>query len=126
MSWRDLTDEEREALEPGTEGWKYRPGTFLAKGQWIEELREPETFKNGGVCAKIRWGSNGVGVPSMTLIGSAKNHKPEGKGDGYFPVPAGGIIAAQFGEEPDRAKLKPGEIAFGNIKGPLQKKAPKE
>jgi hypothetical protein len=40
MSWRDLTDDERRALPPGAEGWKYTPWTTLPAGIWVEELRE--------------------------------------------------------------------------------------
>lgn len=84
--WRDLTDEEREALEPGDVGWRYERGTVLEKGQWVEELREPEIYPNGGEVRKIRWGSNGVGLPAMTLIGTPARETPDHK-PGYHPLP---------------------------------------
>ena len=127
MSWRDLTDEERMALEPGTKGWKYRPGTLLIKGQWMEELREPERYKTGGVCTKILWCSNGVGTPSMILVGSLKDYDPPAKigseEHGYFiPLPKGGYRPALFGGKYSyRPKPSESGIAVGNIKSPMQK-----
>lgn len=79
-------DEEREALEPGAVGWRYERGTVLEKGQFVEELREPETYANGAVVTAIRWGSNGVGLPAMTLIGKQARETPDHK-PGYHPLP---------------------------------------
>ena len=90
-SWRELTDEQREALPLGDMGWRYKRGSMIAKGQWKELLREPETYPRGAVVTSIIWCSNGVGTPSMRLVGkpsSIDGPDPEYK-PGYFPMKGG-------------------------------------
>ena len=82
-----MTNKEREALPIGSEGWRYKRGTWIPKGQWIEELAVPEHPRPGSTVTKIRWGSNGVGVPSMTLIGSVKGAIPQDRSDDPPPIP---------------------------------------
>jgi transcriptional regulator with XRE-family HTH domain len=87
--WQEMTTEEREMLPPGSPGWKYRPGSWLPKGRWEETLDEPQTLKNGAVCTKILWGSNGVGLPTMNLIGSTRNADATRHDNGFEPLAAG-------------------------------------
>lgn len=86
--WREMTDAEREALPVGSEGWRWDRVSPLPVGQFVERLREVETFANGGSCHSIRWGSNGVGRPAMTLLGTQAKvpgeHQP-----GWHPLPHG-------------------------------------
>ena len=89
--WRTMTDAEREALPLGSPGWRYTRGSCIPKGQWIETFPERHTYPNGAWASKIRWASNGVGVPTMILLGSTKDvdpdkieHKP-----GWYPLPPG-------------------------------------
>jgi len=88
MNWRDLTDEQREALEPGSEGWRWDRRTVLPEGRYVEELREPERFAGGGEVRSIRWCSNGVGAPSMVLVGTSAREPAAGT-DGWYPLPRG-------------------------------------
>jgi transcriptional regulator with XRE-family HTH domain len=110
-------------LPPGSVGWRYRPGSVLPKGQWTEILPEPVVYANGAVCRAIRWGSNGVGMPKMTLIGStAEMAEPvHVRGSGFYPLAAGAFKPAEMGDRPEAPKLEPGQMAVGNIKEPYQK-----
>ena len=71
--WRTMTREERMKLPPGSDGWVYRRGAALPKGQWVEVLDEPERTLSGALITQIKWCSNGVGSPSMQLIGTTKD-----------------------------------------------------
>lgn len=89
VDWRGMTNDDREALPIGSVGWRYKRGTILPKGLWVEELVRPEVTKSGATVTKIRWGSNAVGLPSMVLIGSTEfATTPEHK-DGLYSLPPG-------------------------------------
>lgn len=88
MKWRDLTDAEREALEPGAEGWRWDRKSVLPPGRYVELLREIERYPGGGEVRAIRWGSNGVGAPAMVLLGKSSRTPPAAV-DGWYPLPHG-------------------------------------
>jgi hypothetical protein len=77
-----------EDLPPGSPGWRYRRGTTLPKGMFIEILPEPDRYRSGAVVTAIRWCSNGVGLPVMELIGKSGDGSSEAK-PGYIPLPPG-------------------------------------
>lgn len=68
-----MTKEERYELPPHVRRWRWRPGTFLPKGIYREHVIPPDVDANGAVTTQIQRSSNGVGLPSMILIGSTKN-----------------------------------------------------
>ena len=70
-SWSGLTKAQRQALPPGSPGWIHGGGT-LPIGQFIQRLDEPQTAPSGAVVTAILWRSNGVGRPSMVLLGDTK------------------------------------------------------
>lgn len=87
--WRDLTDKEREQLPLGSPGWRYERGTTIPAGQWYEDFREPVVYASGGIAWKYRWQSNGVGVPTMGLVGTTKYAKIQEHQLGWYPLAPG-------------------------------------
>ena len=105
----------REQRPPGSPGWIYDQGTELPKGEFIEVLDEPLTFWHGGVARKIRWTSNGEGLPSMQLIGTpgdlttpenARRAAEMAKLD-IYAVPAGAYQLPKMGQGTATAKKEP-------------------
>lgn len=77
----------RYSLEPGSRGWKYRPGSTLPNGQFIEVIDNPQPNASGSISRRIQWCSNGVGSPSMILQGTtvgADNPDAEALGPGVY------------------------------------------
>lgn len=112
-----------EDLPMGSPGWRYRRGTVLPKGQWREVLPGPQEFANGAVCTAIIWGSSGVGLPKMTLVGSTQKMADpvHDRGSNYYPLAKGAFRPADYGDKAEAAPLKAGELAVGNIKDAYQK-----
>lgn len=92
--WRKMSNEEREALPLGSEGWRYARGSELPKGQHLERFPERMTFPSGACASGIRWGSNGVGEPVMNLFGSTRGAEimPHNREGGWYPLPPGAFI----------------------------------
>jgi len=93
-------------LQPGAPGWRYKPGTVLPKGVFVEVLPKPERYPSGALVSAIEWCSNGVGLPSMRLVGSIKDYTPPAHGDGYHSI-SGGI-----------ERFKPADGSYSNPKKP--------